>query len=168
MRETYIDHVSGHACPAGTLYPGNYCASSGQPQHVSKTYMFNNRYGSARSAGTEITTASKVTGPKDSSGRYPAALRENYEYWLPNSSCSAKGTCSWGIGCGESVPIGTCTTGTAYWVTSNSARVPIWQIDRGISYQQHFRNSLPMQLDEQMDSLLYPVHLSASFTIRGS
>lgn len=120
VRETYIDHVSGYACPAGTLYPGNYCSSSGQTQHTSKTYMFNNRYGSARSAGTEITTASKVTGPKDSNGRYPVALRENYEYWLPNSSCRATGSCSWGIGCGESVPTGTCTTGTAYWVTSNS------------------------------------------------
>ena len=118
VRETYIDHVTGYACPTTTLYQGNYCSTSGQPQHVEDTYIWNNRYGATPETGTRITTASKSTGTDTGI----KSLRQNYEYWLPNtnSACDTDGTCESGIGCGAVTPTGSCTTGAAYWKTSNS------------------------------------------------
>jgi hypothetical protein len=117
VRETYIDHVTGYACPSSALYSGNYCSTSGQPQHVEDTYIWNNRYGATPETGTQITTASNSTGTDTGIKR----LRQNYEYWLPNtnSPCNTDGTCDSGIGCGSATPTGNCTTGAAYWKTSN-------------------------------------------------
>ncbi len=108
VRETYIDHVTGSACPSGTLYSGNYCSTAGQPQHVWTTYIWNNRY-----------NTTSLMGVRRSTGSSPAkALRENTDYWKDNSNCTGS-SCTTGVGCGTTLPT-SCTTGTGYWKTSQS------------------------------------------------
>ena len=124
FREESIDNIStpgqatltNHICPQGSfyLYPGTYsCASNGQPQHVSSSYFWNNRKGTSASGALPSYSIDKngyING---------LPLVENKHYWKDNDSCTAS-ACSSGVGCGSSAPSGTCTTGTAYWKTSQS------------------------------------------------
>lgn len=110
--------TTSHLCPAGNsyLYPSTYsCSSNGQPQHVWNLYGWNNRYG-ATSSGALLPW---VFNNVKYEGSYAYDLAENYQYWDDNSRCTAS-SCSSGVGCGGDTPSGICTTGTAYWKTSQS------------------------------------------------
>jgi len=113
---------TGHACVATTFTEcigKNRCSSDDQPLYLDRTYIFQNRLGAA---GTTIV--SDVSASNESyapCGALASAYlpREGYEWFKDNTNCTAS-SCTAGVGCGASVPTGTCTTGTAYWVTSGS------------------------------------------------
>ena len=111
-----------YSCPSDGyhLYPTsatgvNSCGKGPtyQPQHVWRTYIFNNRVAAdAGSAGNFISTSnSSVNSPEQQ-------LRENVDYFVHNTSCSGS-SCTSGVGCGPTLPT-SCTTGTGYWLTSQS------------------------------------------------
>lgn len=113
-----------HVCGSDTRYPGAYvCDSAGNPQHPNKSYFFRNFYGIA---GATLATAYTTTygdgepagtGCKDKDWTY-APVR-NTEFWGHDPThCNASG-CTRGIGCGTTKPA-TCTTGTGFWVTTDS------------------------------------------------
>lgn len=108
--------ATGNACPSGQgcLYAGNYCDTQGYPQHVNKSYIWSNRFGPSGGAQNLVTTRNVTE-----SG-YANGLVENIHYWQDNGGCSATGTCSSGVGCGSDTPSGYCSTGAAYWKTSQS------------------------------------------------
>jgi hypothetical protein len=49
----------------------------------------------------------------------PTHIVENRDFYRYNINCTAS-SCSSGVGVGESTPTGSCTTGVAYWKTSQS------------------------------------------------
>jgi len=98
---------TNYTCDSGTLRNGyKNCASDGQPQHVWRTFVWNNRIGTS-GAGRII------------SGIGDASLRANIDYFNPNTNCTAS-SCTSGVGCGSSTPTGTCTAGVGFWKTSQS------------------------------------------------
>lgn len=107
-------HTTSRLCPSGTLYAGTYsCASDGQPQHVWRTYLWNNRYG-ATASGSVVPTATRTSVSPE------RQLRNNTDYFLyTTTACVAGGACTEGTGCGSSLPT-TCTRGTGFWLTSQS------------------------------------------------
>ena len=122
--ETYGPYYVGTAafsCPSGSLYAGTpSCSIDGRSSNVEKTYLWNNRY-----ASTESGTGSSVNYEVACGGSpYPEAsetgaraLRENREYWLPETSFDGRT----GVGCGALAKRpATCTTGVGYWATDQS------------------------------------------------
>lgn len=109
LQEEYKDSPKKTLCPKGTLYPGNFCGTDGQPEHVSDTYLWNNRFNNSLSTFSKRKLASPAL-----------ELRENIDYWKDNSSCIST-SCTAGIGCGtlDNLPK-TCTPGVAYWATNQS------------------------------------------------
>jgi hypothetical protein len=107
--------LTNYFCPSGTLYAGTKsCAIDGQPQHVWKTYIWNNRLGAETAAGSILSVANlKSISPEK-------MLRENVDFWKDNSACIGS-SCTAGVGCGtlDNLPE-TCTTGVAYWATDQS------------------------------------------------
>jgi len=97
---------------------------SGQPQHVSDTYLWNNRRGTTLYA-TNGYIAGRLDNccPPTQTGCTPACsvnnngyvIAENANYWMQKTA-SFNGTT--GVGCGEleNRP-DTCTQGVAYWAT---------------------------------------------------
>ncbi len=73
-------------------------------QHPNNDYFFNNTFNGTRIDGTEGV---------DCCG----SIAENSEFFNYNAACTTS-SCAAGIGAGTTAPTGTCTTGTAYWVTS--------------------------------------------------
>jgi len=113
----------GHACPAGTKYPGaKACWSDGQPQHPYNSYFYRNYYGAL---GTTLATAVILsygdgnpsgTGCQGADGTLP---RRNTDFFMHEpSNCNSDG-CTSGVGCGTSLPA-TCTAGTGFWLTTDS------------------------------------------------
>jgi hypothetical protein len=115
-------------CPSGTLYSGTFtCGMDGKPQHVSHTYFFNNRYGTTAGAGRLIAATI------DNNPSWANGLVENTDFFDDNGSCTAS-ICSSGVGCGSDTPMGTCTTGTAYWKADQScSEVPSGSIGKNPS-----------------------------------
>lgn len=111
--EETSDSVSttSHICPPGTLYAGSKsCAFDGSPQHVNRSYFFNNRAGTS-GAGWIPT----VHIDKNSS--YVGGLIENKHFWKDSASFSGAA----GIGCGRLIDRPTkCTEGVGYWATNQS------------------------------------------------
>lgn len=102
---------TNHTCPSGTLYAGTKsCASDGQPQHIWRTYIWNNRVGTS---GT-----GKIISPSLWVGISPEkALRVNTDYFLDDTSFDGQS----GVGCGTIAERPkTCATGVGYWATDQS------------------------------------------------
>lgn len=116
-QETDTKSPTTNPCPAGTLYattpkqPIKSCSPSGQPQHVSSSYFWNNRKGTG--TGSLIRAVYNKSGWVDG-----LDLRENTDYWQDNANCTGS-ACTTGVGCGATLPT-SCTTGTGYWLTSQS------------------------------------------------
>ena len=100
--------------PAHGIGIGQYGCDScaawgyGTGQDVNNTYFWNNTANG--SDAKAVVTLDYCTGDPRT---------ENTHFWNYNASCTAS-NCSAGIGCGSSVPTGTCNTGVGYWVTSAS------------------------------------------------
>jgi len=102
------DHLTEHLCPRLPDLPGNYsCSSDGQTQHVSDTYIWNNR----------STVQGLKGGYIGGNGCLSYQLSENTDFY--NHRESFDGTS--GIGCGpiDSRPT-KCIPGVAYWATNHS------------------------------------------------
>lgn len=103
-----------HTCPtdAEHLYGGtNTCTAGGVPQHITRSYDWNNRYGNVDTGvGTLLPT-------RVYDKHIPPVANQNF--WSQNDSCTAS-SCSSGVGCGSTIPTGTCTTGVGYWRTNQS------------------------------------------------
>lgn len=106
-------HTTNYTCPSGTLYAGTKsCSSDGQPQHVWRSYLWNNRYG-ASASGNIVPIATRTSASPEKQ------LRPNIDYFLHNGNCASGGSCTSGVGCGASLP-GSCTVGTAFWLSDQS------------------------------------------------
>ena len=106
-----FESPTNHTCPSGTLYAGTKsCASDGQPQHVWRTYIWNNRVGTSGSGSIITHQGWAVTSPEQ-------ALRPNVDYFLHNQSFDG----SIGVGCGKlsNRPLN-CRAGVGYWATDQS------------------------------------------------
>jgi len=118
--------LTNYFCPSGTLYAGSKsCAADGQPQHVWKTYIWNNRLGAETVAGSVLS----VTNLKSISPE--KMLRENVDFWKDNPACIGS-SCTTGVGCGtiDNLPE-SCTVGVAYWATDQScSSVPIASVGK--------------------------------------
>lgn len=96
-----------------------------QPQHVWRSYIWNNRLGSA---GTGLIPI----GNREVSKSPEKQLVENRQYFLHNTGCSGS-SCTSGVGCGPTLPT-SCTVGTGYWLTSQScSQVPSGSIGKNPS-----------------------------------
>ena len=109
--------------PSGTASDANCksCTIDGIPQHVWRTYSFNNRYGDG-GAGDTLWPFTKQTGYSPE-----RRLVENVQYFNMKSTPAFDGNVSTttknGVGCGSADPstaFPTCTTGAGYWKTTQS------------------------------------------------
>lgn len=102
-----------------------------QPQHISSSYVWGSRADTTGSlVGAATHSVDPCTGCEGESscvddadacyhGEGVAVPTENYDWWQDAAGCTNE-ECAIGIGCGAVAPSGTCTTGVAYWVTSNA------------------------------------------------
>jgi len=91
------------------------CGPEGQPQHVSDSYYWNNRYGET---GTSLVTEVHLANTSDHLCIKPGYhIAQNQDFWIHNPSYN--GTTEIGVGCGSSLP-SNCTTGDGFWVTNQS------------------------------------------------
>ncbi len=97
-REEYLD----------SLNPPTVSPVSGQPQHVSSSYYWNNVHGS--SGRVEVY----VNGTVNYGGDTGVVPRENRDFWAQGSSFN--GTAGIGVGTFSERPA-TCTKGVGYWAT---------------------------------------------------
>jgi len=116
---TYSKTSTRYTCPAGSLYVGtSTCSIDGRGQNVEKSYFWNNLYGTSGPGSAVVYNNLLGTNPyPDPSVTKAKALRENFDFWLPQTSFNGKH----GVGCG---PLAnrptTCTEGVGYWATNQS------------------------------------------------
>jgi len=117
MSDTYAptDNACTDNLYSGTGQPATACTTDHERQRTNKTYMWKN-IKSSTSGALDLLRYTSTTYTLWGGNQ----ITENLHYWKDNSSCSATGTCSSGIGCGSSAPTGNCSTGAAYWVTAQS------------------------------------------------
>ena len=133
--DTWQSPTTGYTCPAGTLYAGTKtCSADGRTQAPEETYIWNNRFGNSTpsaelayfnwTGGHNTYPDPAITGALD--------LRENIEFWLPNSGCTGA-SCNAGVGCGTTLPT-SCAVGTGYWKTTQPcSNVPLSSIGQNPS-----------------------------------
>lgn len=117
----------GNACAntAEWLYPDgdgepDSCATTSlysQPQHVWRTYIWNNRYGSGNTLTGHTGETTACSPP--CTGYYTEHPLVEDLHWSrqKTTGCTAGGSCTTGVGCGDTLPT-TCSTGTGFWLTS--------------------------------------------------
>lgn len=98
-------------CPTDSehIYGGSYsCTVGGSPQHVYRSYDWNNRYSiDATGSGTSMSPSIGDT-----------ALVANTHFFSFND-CNGNTNCQEGTGCGTATPA-SCTVGTGFWKTTQS------------------------------------------------
>lgn len=102
VREEYNDSVN----------PPADDAISGQPQHVSGSYYWNNL------TGTGSLVSVYINGTVDYGGTIGLVPQENVDFWQQGTSFD--GTTGVGLGLLAARPT-TCTKGVAYWATDETA-----------------------------------------------
>jgi len=90
--------------PDSNSPPANH-AITGQPQHIWKSYYFNNR--------SNKTGSLFALSINEQIGGIPSA---NQDFWSQNNWVQS----SAGVGCGSSLPGGSCTEGVGFWLTDQS------------------------------------------------
>lgn len=120
MPNTRTDHPCETNSEYSVRYPTsvigyNTCASDGQPQHISQTYIWNNR----KDNGTKSTSVYDHVGESIDYPPLPLAL--NTHWWHDNDDCnSTTNKCLVGVGCGTTLPtcadVNDCENGVGFWV----------------------------------------------------
>jgi hypothetical protein len=111
VQEECDDCEYGHTC---TCNPLPSCSPSGQPQHVSDSYYWNNRFDSA---GMTLISDITVSNEDTDCAIRGYVIAEDFDVFWQKESYDG----SSGVGCGTLAnrPV-TCRTGVGYWATDQS------------------------------------------------
>jgi len=104
----------------GLTCPNNISPTPTNYNPLVLAYVWNNpKNGSTLSASMAYTGGTPGCTIAENNGSALGTLGSASQgaWWNQNASCTAS-ACAAGIGQGTTPPTGTCTTGTAYWVTS--------------------------------------------------